>query len=199
MVPGRLPPMVVPGWPRSLLLLPTGIIEELGASQRAALILHELVHIRRRDHWVRMLEWIVGVVYWWLPIIGSIRRQLRDCEETCCDAAVVAHLPESRREYARLLLDVLDFADPLPEEAVPQATAMSAVEGLERRLLAILDVTERTRRTWPAGVFALALAFAVLPCGLQYDFSTRPAAITESPEPEPAAIPLPLNFGCCPS
>jgi bla regulator protein blaR1 len=129
-VPGRLPPLVVPGRHRPRMLLPMALMGQLNASQRVALLLHELVHIKRGDHLVRMLELTIGVAYWWLPIVGSIGRQLRACEETCCDAAVVAHLPEDRRDYAKLLLDVVDFTNPLPVQAVPQATAMSAANGL---------------------------------------------------------------------
>ena len=127
-VPGRLPPMVVPGWRRPRCCLPMALMGQLNASQREALLLHELLHIKRGDHLVRMLELMVGVAFWWLPIVGSIGRQLRACEEACCDAAVVARLPQARHDYARLLLDVLDFANPLPSQAVPHATAMSAAD-----------------------------------------------------------------------
>ena len=189
-MPGRLSPLVVPGWHRPRMLLPMALLGQLNASQRAALLLHELVHIKRGDHLVRMLELTVGVAYWWLPIVGSIGRQLRDCEEVCCDAAVVAHLPQARRDYAQLLLDVLDFVNPLPGQAVPQATAMSAAKGLEQRLLAILDVTQGTRRTWTAGVFTVGLAFAILPCGFRYDFVGRPTPVSFSAEREPVAVPI---------
>ncbi len=189
-MPGRLSPLVVPGRYRPRMLLPMALLGQLNASQSAALLLHELVHIKRGDHLVRMLELTVGVAYWWLPIVGSIGRQLRACEETCCDMAVVAHLPQSRRDYAQLLLDVLDFVNPLPEQAVPQATAMSAAKGLEQRLLAILDATQGTRHTWTAGVCTVGLAFAILPCGLRYDFAGRPTPVTSSAEREPAAVPI---------
>ncbi len=132
-MPGQLPPMVVPGWRRPRLLLPVSLMGKLNASQRDALLLHELLHVKRRDHLVRMLELMVGVAFWWLPMVGSIGKQLRACEEACCDAAVVARLPHARRDYARLLLDVLDFAKPLPSQAVPHVTAMSAAD-LEKRL-----------------------------------------------------------------
>jgi bla regulator protein blaR1 len=174
-VPGRLPPLIVPGRLRPRLLLPMALLGRLNASQRKALLLHELIHIKRGDHLVRMLELGVGVAYWWLPVVGRIGRQLRGCEETCCDAAVVAHIPQARRDYAQLLLDVLDFANPLPGQAIRQATAMSAGD-LEQRLRGILDATGRTRRIWPAGAVVLGLACAVLPCTLHYDFVGRPAA-----------------------
>jgi beta-lactamase regulating signal transducer with metallopeptidase domain len=191
-VPGRLPPLVVPGRQRPSMLLPTDLMGRLNDSQRTVLVLHELIHIQRRDHLVRMLELSVSVVYWWLPLVGSIGRQLRDCEEACCDEAVVAHQPHARRDYARLLLDVIDFASPLPQQSVPQATAMSAAHYLERRLRTILDATSESRRAWPAASFVagacgLALACILLPCELQCDFMGLPGPEANSAEQEPDA------------
>jgi len=188
-VPGRLPPLVIPGRRRPRMLLPMDLLDRLDRSQREALLLHELVHIRRGDHLVRMLELMVGVAFWWLPCVGSIGRQLRACEEACCDAAVVSHRPLARRDYARLLLDVVDFANPLPRQALPQATAMSAAADLEQRLRSILDATSGARRTWPAAVFAakaiaVGLACAVLPCGLQCEFVARTAPAAPAVEME---------------
>jgi beta-lactamase regulating signal transducer with metallopeptidase domain len=108
-VPGRLPPLVMAGWRRPRLLVPAALMGRLTGPQQAALVLHELTHLRRGDHLVRLLEMAVGVAYWWLPGVRRIGRQLRACEEACCDAAVVAREPQARRAYARLLLDVLDF------------------------------------------------------------------------------------------
>ncbi|MES1213159.1 MAG: M56 family metallopeptidase, partial [Singulisphaera sp.] len=133
-----------------------------------ALLLHELVHLKNGDHLVRLFELIVGIVFWWLPIVRSIGRQLRDCEESRCDAAVVAHLPQARRDYAQLLLDVLDFARPLPQSALAHVTAMSFANTLEQRLRAILVVRPKVHRNRPALAAALVLACAVLPCELRY-------------------------------
>jgi bla regulator protein BlaR1 len=207
-VPGRLPPLVIPGLLRSRMLLPMDLLGGLNPSQRVALLLHELVHIKRGDHLVRLLEFAVRVAFWWLPIVGLIGRQLRACEETCCDAAVVAQLPESRRDYAALLLDVIDFATP-EEHAVVQATAMGAANDLEQRLRAILGAAPRTRRSRLAQAIAVGLACAILPCGLHYDFVGRPtpAATAVGNESAAGATPLPGSDRedqlsknvCCPS
>lgn len=207
-VPGRLPPLVVPGRRRPSILLPMALMDRLNPSQRAALLLHELVHVKRRDHLVRLLELMVSVAYWWFPIARLIGRELRACEEACCDAAVVDHLPGARREYARLLLDVFDFANPVPRKVLPQATAMSTADNLEQRLRAILDASKAARCRWPAGAATLALAFAILPCQLQYGFGGRPTPATTSAEHRPTAeaTRLPSNPNgdqlaefCCPS
>jgi len=96
-VPGTLPPLVVPGRFRPFMLLPMALIGQLNASQRTALLLHELVHIKRGDHLVRILELIVGAAYWWLPFVGSIGRQLRICEEA---AATPPWWPTCRKRGA---------------------------------------------------------------------------------------------------
>jgi beta-lactamase regulating signal transducer with metallopeptidase domain len=200
------------------MLLPMELMERLNESQREALLLHELVHIQRGDHLVRLLELMVRAAYWWLPLVASITRQLRACEETYCDRAVVAHRPRSRRDYALLLLDVVDFASPLPRHTIPQATPLSAAEGLEQRLGAILDAAPRRRRTSPTGALVVGLACAILPCGLQLDIRandsagrdsvrqpgpSRPSAERE-PAAEAAARPrvnreVELQAMCCPS
>jgi beta-lactamase regulating signal transducer with metallopeptidase domain len=209
----QLPPLVVPSWRRPRIVLPMALLDRLNVSQREALLLHELVHIQRRDHLVRMLELAISIVYWWLPAINSIGRQLRVCEETSCDAAVVSHLPQARRDYARLLLDVVDFSNPLPQRAVSQATTMSAVDGLEQRLRGILSVTPGTRRTWPVAVLPIGLACAILPCGVGYDFvggdsAARPTLAAKSDACDLTATATHLSGGdhtlprfaayCCP-
>lgn len=188
-MPGRLPPLVVPGWRRPRVLLPQDLIGRLSGSQRRVLLLHELVHIKRLDHLVRMLELAASIIYWWLPVVGMIGRQLRDCEEACCDAAVLARYPQSRRSYASLLLDVVDFTAASPRHSVPQATAMSAAADLERRLRTILDRAEGTRRFGLAGALALGLACAIVPCTLQLEFGGRAAATTAERKPAAEATP----------
>ena len=204
---GRLPPFVVPGWRGARMLLPAELIGQLNRRQRIALLLHELSHLQRGDHWSRVLELVVGIAYWWLPFVGSIGRQLRSCEESCCDDAVVGHLPQARRDYARLLLDVIDFADPLPRPLLSPATGMSAAEAIEERLRAILHAAPKPQRRGRQTAFAVCLACAVLPCGLHYEFGgSRQSAASDSCDTaiSPASLGddlknMKLATFCCPS
>jgi beta-lactamase regulating signal transducer with metallopeptidase domain len=214
-VPGRLPPLVAPGLGGPRVLFPAGWIDRLTAAQREALLLHELTHIARRDHLVRLLELMVSVTYWWLLPLRWIGRSLRACEEACCDASVVAHMPGARREYAGLLLDVLDFASPVwagPHSQQPctHATAMSAATDLEHRLRAILHRPTTARRTWPAATLAAAISFAILPCQLRHEVPRLLAAPTSANHvrtADPTGLgevaegcePVRLAALCCPS
>jgi beta-lactamase regulating signal transducer with metallopeptidase domain len=167
--------MVVPTWGTLRLIVPRELVGRLGESQRSVLLLHELTHIHRRDHWVRLLELFVRVAFWWLPVVGFISRQIRVCEEICCDAAVVSRRPESRRDYASLLLDVIDFVTPLSCSA-QHATGMNPVDDFERRIRTILHGTSEHRRSWPIGWIAALLALGVVPWGVDYDWRMRSSA-----------------------
>jgi hypothetical protein len=118
-------------------------------------------------------------------------------------------LPQARHDYARLLLDVIDFANPLPRQSAPQTTAMSAADNLHQRLRTILDAAPRPPRTGPAGVLAACLACLIRPCELQFGRlgggpDARAAVSAELEPAERASFPpiddrqLGLATFCCP-
>ena len=89
LIPGSMSPLLwaIGGCPR--LLIPIDLWDRLDEVKQDALLVHELAHLRRRDHWVRILELAVTSLYWWCPVSWWVRRALRDAEERCCDAWVV--------------------------------------------------------------------------------------------------------------
>ncbi len=94
---------------RALLLVPARLWEQFDAARLDTVLAHELAHLRRRDHWVRRLEFLALGLYWWLPVAWLARRRLREAEEQCCDAWVVSSLPGSARAYALALAETVEF------------------------------------------------------------------------------------------
>ena len=86
-------------------------------------------HLKRRDHWVRWLELIVGGLYWWHPVVWWGRRLLREAEEQCCDAWVVWAMPLEPRPTRLPFLSAIEFVSgarpPRPRRRLPAGTAMS--------------------------------------------------------------------------
>ena len=91
------------------LLLPKGLLHRLQTAELQALLAHELAHLRRRDHWVRWFELIVGALFWWHPVVWWARRRMRTAEEGSCDAWVVHVLSGHARAYAEGLLKTAEF------------------------------------------------------------------------------------------
>ncbi|MFO0841215.1 MAG: M56 family metallopeptidase [Gemmataceae bacterium] len=161
-VPGRLAPMVW-GLGRPLLLLPEGLVEQVGTEGLDTLLLHELSHLKRGDHHVRWLEFFALGLYWWLPVAWYARRELREAEEQCCDAWVVRTMPGARRLYATALVEALDFLSQPVTATPPLASALGEVADLKRRLTLIMRGTTPHLLGRPLALAVLGLALAVLP------------------------------------
>lgn len=90
--------------PRAIVVIPRRLLDTLDSRQLEMVIAHELAHLRRRDHWVRVGELTVSILYWWNPMVWWVRRQLRAAEEECSDAWVAWLFPDESYRYAESLL-----------------------------------------------------------------------------------------------
>jgi beta-lactamase regulating signal transducer with metallopeptidase domain len=162
-LPGRMAPMLWAVGGKPLLLVPAELFDRLGNEQLDTLLLHELAHWRRRDHWVRALEFVVLGLYWWNPVVWYARRELREAEEQCCDAWVVSTLPGTGRTYASALLDTLDFLSSAPAAVPPLASGLGQVSDLKRRLTMIMRGTTPRALSWPGCLAVLAVGALFLP------------------------------------
>jgi beta-lactamase regulating signal transducer with metallopeptidase domain len=162
-MPGVWSPLLwaVAGCPR--LLLPAGLLSRLDNEQRATLLAHELAHYYRRDHWVRCLEFVATGLYWWLPIVWWVRRELSDAEEECCDAWVVWALPQAAKAYASALVETLDFLSGSQPALPPVASGLGRLPLLRRRLTMIMRGTTPRKLTGLGFMVVVAAAALLLP------------------------------------
>ena len=164
-----LPPLVwsIGIWPR--VILPSELFARLSSEAQATILAHELVHIRRGDHLVRLLELSATTVFWWHPVVWCARWQLRELEEQCCDGRVVELLPQEPRTYAATLVDTLEFLCERPRTPVPLPTAIYSTGALSRRIRMLTEGRTNRLTTLTATLVAglmivpLAMAFAIDP------------------------------------
>lgn len=182
LVPGRVTPMVW-GSLRPVLLVPTGLHEQLGAEALDTLLVHELAHVRRRDTWVRALEFLSLGLFWWNPLAWYARTQLRQAEEQCCDAWVVRVMPSAARTYAVALVDALDFLSGPPPATPALACGIGAVADLKRRLKMILGKRTPHGMGRAGGLAVLALGVLLLP--LMAAVSRADDEEQQDPKPKP--------------
>jgi len=165
-VSGAISPMLWPIGRRARILLPQQLLDRLTWEEQSTVLAHELAHVKRRDHWVRLLEYVGTGLYWWHPVVWWARVQLRRAEEECCDGWVVATLPDSAPTYATALLKTVDLFAQLPRNrpiADMIGSAARSTRLLERRLTMIYrqGTSFRPGRTW--GILLALLAALVLP------------------------------------
>jgi uncharacterized protein (TIGR03435 family) len=88
-----LEPGVV-GLRRPIVLLPEGIDSYLTAGQLAAVVAHEVCHVRRRDNLTAALHMLVEALFWFHPMVWWIGARLVATREQACDEHVVAETAE---------------------------------------------------------------------------------------------------------
>lgn len=120
------------------LIFPAALSRQLAPAARDTLLLHELAHYARGDHWVRLVELLAQVIFWWHPVVWWARHELEAAEEECCDAWVVERHAGVPRLYAEALLATIDFlcAEPMP--LPPAACGLGDVPFLRARLTQIV-------------------------------------------------------------
>ena len=179
MTTARITPLVwwIGGRPR--VYLPAAMVDSLQPQQLRWVLAHELAHVRRGDHFVRWIEWLTCVGFWWNPVTWWARRNLRRNEELCCDALVLRSLQGDRHDYANSLLTAVEF---LAEPGVrPPAMASEINSGgfLRRRFEMIVAKTPLKSSPRWLQLAAAALAALTLPLGVTYAQNTDVRAVTE--------------------
>ena len=121
------------------LLVPRDLPARLDGEQLASILLHELAHLRRGDHWGHLLGLVVTGLYWWHPVVWWARRDLERVEEQACDAWVLWALPEAGAEYADALLRTIDFLSGTRALPCPLTSGIGRTTLFKRRLRMIVE------------------------------------------------------------
>ncbi len=206
LIQARISPMLF-GIGRNLAIVcPRELWLSLDWQERTAFLAHEAAHYRRRDHWVRWLEWVVASIYWWLPLVVWARWQLERHEEVECDRAALNLLEQQssqpvRRAYAEALLNVVDFLSEARTPVPRLASRMQPTSALEERLRWIMADPMRPVSNWLvcSGLVIGLLSLLIHPRASAYSMNatlnevrsvSAMAASTSFPPPIPTNVPL---------
>ncbi len=133
---------------RPRIYLPAG----LSGERLRCVLAHERVHLRRRDHWVKLLAFLLLTVHWLSPLVWLAFFLLSRDMEMSCDEKVLAEEGSSAGEYSRSLLS---FASPRRFPLGPLAFGETGIKERIRNAL-----RWKKPRTWVTPA-ALLLVIAV--------------------------------------
>ena len=177
-VQAAVAPLVWAVGKQPMIVLPMALLRRLDEDEVDTVVMHELTHIRRRDHLIRWFELVVTVLYWWNPVVWWARRELRQAEEQCCDAWVREEFPKKTKSYASALLETAEFVS-RDKTVVPVMCNTFGTGGtLKRRVEMILNQTSRARLSWPSRLSILLVAALALPLSAQTATEQSDAAAT---------------------
>ena len=111
--------------------LPSGLSD----AQLAAVAAHETAHLRRGDHWWKLLGWLLLAVHWFNPLVWLAYVLLcRDIELACDEKAVRDMDVSERADYSQALLDCA-----VPRPLVRVCPLAFGELGVRARIKAILN------------------------------------------------------------
>lgn len=118
---------------RPVLLLPENLKDHLSRAQLAAIVAHEVHHVRRRDNLTAAIHMLVEATFWFHPVVWWIKARLLEERERACDEAVLGSGSEAQL-YAESILNVCKFY------VEPSIACMAGVTGsdLKRRIVRIM-------------------------------------------------------------
>lgn len=187
---------LVAGMIRPVLILPENLTSDAVPSALEAICDHELAHLKRGDHRALWLEEALLTVLAINPMLWVIRAHRSAAREEACDAtALVRASEDTRRMYARSLLNAFR-ASPRGEDA-PALTFIGNRRVLVmRRLNAILSPAPRSRRRHRfaglglgvAGVLIVGTSSLALAAQRESVFAPQPAATIAKPMPRPQQV-----------
>jgi BlaR1 peptidase M56/PDZ domain len=159
---------------RPTIVLPPSLCESGAGSRLHWALAHEMAHLRRRDALTCLLFGLAQAVYYFVPWLWLLRRQVRLCQEYVADAAAVAETGPAE-DYAEFLLE-WSVAPALPAGATGVSGQSS---DLFRRITMLIKnpqkIEERCSRRWSLLAAAGLLSLAIVGAGVSLKAVAAPA------------------------
>ena len=145
------------GWLKPLVIIPTSAFLHLAPHELETIIKHELIHIRRYDYLVNVIQSFVETAFFYHPGVWWISAVVRREREFACDDAVIQS-SEDKFTYARALANLEQFRISANNKQ-SQLTLAASGGKLTERILRIVE----PKSTFPASrTIPLAASFFLL-------------------------------------
>lgn len=155
---------VVVGILKPMILLPPGLVTGLSMNQLAAILSHEMAHIRRYDLLVNLLQRIVEALLFFHPVTWWISRRVSIERENCCDD--LATRSTGSLSYVDAMLKMAEVclgSDPKQKAALASLAASgSGSTQLARRIRRLIGAEQTTRVTWSKRAVGATMALMLL-------------------------------------
>ncbi len=124
---------------RPTILIPQSLVENFSDEQLRAVLLHELIHLHRRDVWLNFAQALLQIIYWWHPLVWLVNARIRRVREEAVDDAVMLALRDEAESYAPTLLEVAKLALNRPLASLGLVGILESRHALRQRIERLVD------------------------------------------------------------
>src|SRR5579883_721768 len=165
------------GFFRPVILLPASLSSSLSEIQLAGVLLHELIHLRRRDVWFNCAQTLLQIAYWWHPFLWVANARIRGAREEAVDDAVMCALRDKANEYPQTLIEVARLALGRPLSGLALVGILESRLALRRRIERLVDFRFPKRAGLTVGSVLSLVVFGALALPMGH----APAPVAETP------------------
>lgn len=159
---------LVMGYLHPRIYLPAFLRQE----ERGYILLHEQIHLRRRDYLIKPAAFAVTLLHWFNPVVWLAYHLLSEDMERACDEAVLRRMGSGiRKEYSMSLLNLS-----IGQSMKNLPTVAFGERGIKYRVMNILHYKKAGGLT----LALLVLLFGAVACGT----FAQPVEVTETPQEE---------------
>lgn len=100
---------LVTGLRKPLIILPARLVEQFSEDQLQNIVLHELMHIRQKDHWFHTVQFFWETLFFFNPAFRWVSDALRQEQEARCDQQVIERTHDQKL-YLTTLVSAYEYS-----------------------------------------------------------------------------------------
>lgn len=151
------------GLVRPTILLPRRAVTKLPVDKLRLVLIHELVHIKRADVGLNLVQTVLQVIYFYNPLLWLANARVRRLREQAVDETVLAGFAKQADSYSDMLLDIAEMAFRRPNLSLRLVGVVEPRKALGRRIQHIMRrPMPKSAKVGVVGLAAIVLVGAVL-------------------------------------
>lgn len=182
-----LPAPAVVGVITPTVLIPEDAETQFTPSQLHSILVHELSHIARKDHWMTGLTGASQVLHWWNPLHYRMMRRISETREMICDD-IASRASDASSEYAATIVDVAERSIQRSGALASLGMGESSPTELEKRLKRILSSGNHAVEIRLSPMARFSAALLVLAVCTTVLFAQVPGPAASAPQVSPKNV-----------
>lgn len=138
------------------ILIPKYMASKLTNEEIKYIIIHELVHFKRRDTLINWIVTFLNLIHWFNPILYFLFKRLRQDSEIACDAKALSYIKgKDRKNYGNTIINLVSLVSSF--DVKPWEASMVSKFEIKRRIVMISKFKKRTLIGTLVGVVAACI------------------------------------------
>jgi beta-lactamase regulating signal transducer with metallopeptidase domain len=153
-------PMVI-GWLKPVILVPASAFLQISPKELETILIHELIHIKRRDYLVNLLQSLVEILFFYHPCVWWISSKIRAEREFAVDEFISQTFETEKIIYANALATLEEIRTMPSTNLVMAANGGNLMKRIENILTGNRKINSKNVSIWSA-VFVVTLILGLM-------------------------------------